>query len=94
MADAPGSDDFASLPPTGAPRTIYRSGRFIFATIHCCVKPLTLQHIKPRVLGHWGTTPALNFLYGHLNRVIKRRDLNMNYIIGPGHGGPALVAQS
>ena len=51
-------------------------------------QPLKKEHIKPRLLGHWGTTPGLNFLYAHLNRVIKQRDLNMIYIIGPGHGGP------
>ena len=49
---------------------------------------LTLQHIKPRLLGHWGTTPGLNFIYAHLNRVIKAHDVNMMYIAGPGHGGP------
>lgn len=57
-------------------------------------EPLKLEHIKPRLLGHWGTTPGLNFLYVHLNRVIKRDDLNMIYITGPGHGGPALVANT
>ena len=51
-------------------------------------KPLTLKHIKPRLLGHWGTTPGLNFIYVHLNRVIREHDLNMIYITGPGHGGP------
>ncbi|MFA6584431.1 MAG: phosphoketolase family protein [Elusimicrobiaceae bacterium] len=55
-------------------------------------KPLTLDHIKPRLLGHWGTTPGLNFLYVHLNRIIKRDNLDMIYIIGPGHGGPGIVA--
>ena len=55
-------------------------------------KPLGKEHIKPRLLGHWGTTPGLNFIYAHLNRVIKARDLDMIYITGPGHGGPALVA--
>src|SRR4051794_37066977 len=54
-------------------------------------EPLRLEHIKPRLLGHWGTTPGLNFLYVHLNRVIKEYDLKMIYISGPGHGGPALV---
>ncbi len=57
-------------------------------------KPLKREHIKPRLLGHWGTTPGLNFIYVHLNRVIKERDLNMIYIIGPGHGGPGLVANA
>ncbi|RMH08206.1 MAG: phosphoketolase family protein [Nitrospirae bacterium] len=57
-------------------------------------EPLTREHIKPRLLGHWGTTPGLNFIYVHLNRVIKRFDLNMIYIAGPGHGGPGLVANA
>ena len=56
--------------------------------------PLTLEHIKPRLLGHWGTTPGLNLLYAHLNRLIKENDLNMMYIMGPGHGGPGIVANS
>ena len=54
--------------------------------------PLTLAHIKPRLVGHWGTTPGLNFIYVHLNRVIKERDLSVITIVGPGHGGPAIVA--
>ena len=56
--------------------------------------PLKPEHIKPRLLGHWGTTPGLNFLYAHLNRVIGRRDLDVLPVIGPGHGGPALVANT
>ncbi|HEX4322192.1 MAG TPA: phosphoketolase family protein, partial [Acidobacteriaceae bacterium] len=58
------------------------------------VKPLTLEDIKPRLLGHWGTTPGLNFLYVHLNRAINERALNMIYVIGPGHGGPGIVANT
>ncbi|MCP9448119.1 MAG: phosphoketolase family protein [Nitrospira sp.] len=57
-------------------------------------KPLARDHIKPRLLGHWGTTPGLNFIYVHLNRIIKQYDLNMIFITGPGHGGPALVANA
>ncbi len=57
-------------------------------------EPLTLDHVKPLVVGHWGTTPGQNFIYVHLNRVIKKYDLNMIYISGPGHGGPALVANT
>ena len=57
-------------------------------------KPLELAHVKPIVVGHWGTTPGQNFIYVHLNRVIKRYDLDMFYIAGPGHGGPALVANT
>ncbi len=56
--------------------------------------PLKREHIKPRLVGHWGTTPGLNFLYVHMNRVIKNEDLNVIYVIGPGHGGPALVAHA
>src|SRR5881396_1824793 len=57
-------------------------------------RPLTLKHVKRRLLGHWGTTPGQNFIYVHLNRAIKEYDLNMIYISGPGHGGPALVANT
>ncbi len=57
-------------------------------------EPLAPRHIKPRLLGHWGTTPGQNFVYVHLNRIIKQHDLNMIYISGPGHGGPALVANT
>ena len=57
-------------------------------------EPLTKEHIKPRLLGHWGTTPGLNFIYVHLNRLIKKHDLDMIYITGPGHGGPGLVANA
>ena len=57
-------------------------------------KPLTKEHVKPRLLGHWGTTPGLNFIYVHLNRVIKEYDLEVIYVTGPGHGGPGLVANT
>jgi hypothetical protein len=57
-------------------------------------EPLRLAHVKPLVVGHWGTTPGQNFIYVHLNRVIKKHDLDMFYIAGPGHGGPALVANT
>jgi xylulose-5-phosphate/fructose-6-phosphate phosphoketolase len=57
-------------------------------------EPLRPEHIKPRLLGHWGTTPGLNFCFAHLNRVIKARDQEMMYIVGPGHGGPAAVAHA
>ncbi len=56
--------------------------------------PLRLEHTKPRLLGHWGTTPGLNFIYAHLNRIIRLRDTNLLYIAGPGHGGPGLVANT
>src|SRR3546814_9120855 len=57
-------------------------------------EPLADEHVKPRLLGHWGTTPGLNLVYAHLNRVIAARDLDMIYIAGPGHGGPAMVANT
>src|SRR3990167_3347046 len=57
-------------------------------------RPLTLDHIKPRLLGHWGTTPGLNFIYVHLNRIITEFDLSVIYIAGPGHGGPGMVANT
>src|SRR3974390_3310881 len=57
-------------------------------------EPLRLEHIKPRLLGHWGTTPGLNFIYVHSNRLIIKYDLNMIFIAGPGHGGPGVVANT
>src|SRR5262245_31660350 len=73
----------------------YLSGGQIYLMDNPLLKePLTLKHVKPRLLGHWGTTSGQNFLYVHLNRVIKEHDLNMLYISGPGHGGPALVANA
>jgi xylulose-5-phosphate/fructose-6-phosphate phosphoketolase len=57
-------------------------------------EPLKIEHVKPRLLGHWGTTPGLNFLYVHLNRLITENDLNIMYVIGPGHGGPGIVANT
>src|SRR3989338_9079834 len=56
--------------------------------------PLQPAHIKPRLLGHWGTTPGLNFIYVHMNRVIRQQELSMIFIAGPGHGGPAVVANT
>jgi len=55
-------------------------------------EPLKIEHVKRRLLGHWGTTPGLNFVYAHINRLIKKHDLNAIYLAGPGHGGPGLVA--
>src|ERR1700709_1174143 len=57
-------------------------------------QPLRPEHIKPRLLGHWGTTPGLNLVYAHLNRVIREQERELMYVIGPGHGGPAIVANS
>ena len=57
-------------------------------------EPLLVEHVKPRLLGHWGTTPGLNFIYAHMNRLIRDRDLNAIYVTGPGHGGPGIVANT
>ncbi len=57
-------------------------------------EPIQAEHVKPRLLGHWGTTPGLNFIYAHMNRVIRKSDLNAIYVMGPGHGGPAAVANA
>src|SRR4030081_343541 len=57
-------------------------------------EPLTLDHVKPRLLGHWGTTPGLNFIYVHFNRLINKHDLNVIYVCGPGHVGAGLVGKS
>ena len=57
-------------------------------------EPLTPEHVKPRLLGHFGTTPGLNLVYAHLNRAIRERDLSILYVTGPGHGGPGLVANT
>ena len=67
---------------------IYLQGNPLLTT------PLALADVKPRLLGHWGTTPGLNLLYVHLNRLIGQHDLNMMYVIGPGHGGPGIVANT
>src|SRR5262245_60635891 len=57
-------------------------------------EPPKLKHVKPRLLGHWGTTPGLNFIYVHVNRLIKEKNLKVMYVTGPGHGGPGLVANT
>src|SRR6266851_4243873 len=57
-------------------------------------EPLKIEHVKPRLLGHWGTTPGLNLIYAHLNRVIRQRDLNVMFVTGPGHGAPGIVANT
>src|ERR671912_1032478 len=70
----------------------WAAGRFPLLDNPLLREPLRLEHIKPRLLGHWGTTPGLNFVYAHMNRVIGREDLDAIYVTGPGHGGPGLVA--
>ncbi len=80
--------------PIGGPANYLSVGQIYLKDNALLEEPLKLEHIKPRLLGHWGTTPGLNFLYVHLNRLIKEHDLNMMYVIGPGHGGPGIVANT
>ena len=82
------------MTPTGGRQIICPSVRSISSTTPLLKVPLSENHVKPRLLGHWGTTPGLNFIYVHLNRLIKKLDLDMIYITGPGHGGPGLVANA
>ncbi len=79
---------------TGARANYLSVGQIYLLDNPLLTRPLTLEHVKPRLLGHWGTSPGLNFIYAHLNRVIGKFDLDMIYIAGPGHGGPALVANA
>ena len=101
----PGSSDLAAQQPLTAcelnlTNLYWRAANYIsvgqiYLLDNALLKqPLTLEHVKPRLLGHWGTTPGLNFMYVHLNRQIKKHNLNMIFITGPGHGGPALVANT
>jgi xylulose-5-phosphate/fructose-6-phosphate phosphoketolase len=109
LDDAPAMlspDPLEEMPPTLAPDLLEKMHAYWRAANYLSVgqiylkdnplpeSPLTLDHIKPRLLGHWGTTPGLNFLYVRLNRLIKQNDLNMMYDIGPGHGGPGIVAMT
>ena len=80
--------------PTGARRTTSRSGRSTCSTTRCCASRSRAEHVKPRLLGHWGTTPGLNLVYAHLNRVIRARDLDAIYVTGPGPRRPGLVANA
>src|SRR5689334_10408540 len=94
MADAPSTEELAGLDAYWRASNYLSVGQIYLRDNPLLREPLTLDHVKPRLLGHWGTTPGLNLLYVHLNRLIKARDLNMIYVIGPGHGGPGLVAQA
>jgi xylulose-5-phosphate/fructose-6-phosphate phosphoketolase len=94
------------MPPVLSPEDLHRLdahwraanylsvGQIYLYTNPLLTEPLTIEHIKPRLLGHWGTTPGLNFIYTHANRLIQKYDLNMIYICGPGHGGPGMVANT
>lgn len=87
-------DELASLHDYWSAANYLSVGQIYLLANPLLREPLVAEHVKPRLLGHWGTTPGLNFIYAHLNRVISQRDLDMIYITGPGHGGPALVANT
>jgi xylulose-5-phosphate/fructose-6-phosphate phosphoketolase len=88
------SDDFSLIDAYWRAANYLSVGQIYLLDNPLLQEPLHRTHIKPRLLGHWGTTPGLNFIYVHLNRLIRERDLNMIYVTGPGHGGPGLVANA
>ena len=89
-----GDDELAALDAYWRAANYLSVGQIYLMANPLLKEPLTLEHVKPRLLGHWGTTPGLNFIYAHLNRVIRAREQPMLFVIGPGHGGPALVANT
>src|SRR4051794_6588284 len=88
------ADEFAALDRYWRAANYLSVGQIYLRGNPLLREKLTIDHIKPRLLGHWGTTPGLNFVYAHLNRVIRARDLNVLYVCGPGHGGPGMVANT
>ncbi len=87
-------DDVRSLDAYWRAANYLSAGQIYLYANPLLTEPLKLEHIKPRLLGHWGTTPGLNFIYVHCNRLIRKYDLNMIYVCGPGHGGPGMVANT
>jgi xylulose-5-phosphate/fructose-6-phosphate phosphoketolase len=92
MPDTPSQSELRALDAYWRAANYLSVGQIYLLANPLLKEPLRREHIKPRLLGHWGTTPGLNFIYVHLNRLIRKRDLNMIYITGPGHGGPGIVA--
>ncbi len=90
MLDALNDDELAAIDAYWRAANYLSVGQIYLLDNPLLTKPLAIEHVKPRLLGHWGTTPGLNFVYAHLNRAIKRRDLVDVLVTGPGHGGPAL----
>src|SRR4030066_1738413 len=90
----PASEELAQLDAWWRAANYLSVGQIYLLDNPLLATPLQPEHVKPRLLGHWGTTPGLNFIYAHLNRIINKNDLHMLYIAGPGHGGPALVANT
>src|SRR5438046_902329 len=94
MPDAPSRDLLRRIDAWWRAANYLAVGQIYLLDNPLLTEPLSIEHIKPRLLGHWGTTPGLNFIYTHANRLIKKYDLNMIYICGPGHGGPGMVANT
>ncbi len=92
--DRPPPDDFALLDAWWRAANYLSAGQIYLMGNPLLREPLTLEHIKPRLVGHWGTTPGLNFIYAHMNRAINARDLDAIFVAGPGHGGPGVVANT
>jgi xylulose-5-phosphate/fructose-6-phosphate phosphoketolase len=90
----PAEEDFSRLDAYWRAANYLSVGQIYLLDNPLLREPLKIQHVKPRLLGHWGTTPGLNFIYAHMNRVIKADDLNAIFVCGPGHGGPAVVANT
>src|SRR5215212_2977042 len=87
-------DDFALIDAYWRAANYLSVGQIYLLDNPLLREPLRIEHVKPRLLGHWGTTPGLNFVYAHMNRVIRDRDVDAIFVTGPGHGGPGLVANT
>ncbi len=94
MSDAPSEELLRKLDAYWRAANYLSVGQIYLLDNPLLREPLRIEHIKPRLLGHWGTSPGLNLIYAHMNRAIKERDLDAMYVIGPGHGGPAIVANT
>ena len=94
MSQPASADDLAQLDAYWRAANYLSVGQIYLLDNPLLREPLRAEHVKPRLLGHWGTTPGLNLLYAHMNRAIRQRDLNALYVTGPGHGGPGLVANA
>jgi xylulose-5-phosphate/fructose-6-phosphate phosphoketolase len=94
MANDPGLEELALVDRYWRAANYLSAGQIYLMDNPLLREPLKPEHVKPRLLGHWGTTPGLNFIYAHLNRIIRARDADVLYICGPGHGGPGMVANT
>src|ERR1700760_3514597 len=91
-ARAPATTDLTTLHHYWEPTNFFPVDKFFFLNNPLLREPLRAEHIKPRLLGHWGTSPGLSLIYVHLNRLIREQGAQVLYLAGPGHGGPALLA--